>query len=75
MDACGSGLFESAKMAQLLSHFRELLRQISFNADEKISGLRCLTDEDTCGYSLSDFPDADLSQAEFDNLLLELDSQ
>jgi amino acid adenylation domain-containing protein len=70
-----SDMFEAAKIVRLLVHFRELLQQITSNADERILELRLLTDEDTHGYSLIDFPDADLSQADFDNLVLELDSQ
>jgi len=63
-------LYDDITITRMLEHFKNLLESIVANPDELISELRLLRDEATGGLSAADFPDAGLSQQDFENLIL-----
>ncbi len=65
-------LFIPATIKQLAKRFQVLLESIVANPQERISNLRLLSEEETSGCSHTNFPDAMLSQKEFENLVLEI---
>ena len=65
-------LFIPATIKQLAKRFQVLLESIVTNPQERISNLRLLSEEETSGCSHTSFPDAMLSQKEFENLVLEI---
>ncbi|MGH9848853.1 MAG: condensation domain-containing protein, partial [Blastocatellia bacterium] len=65
-------LYETATIRRMIGHFQTLLSGIIADPAARISELRLLSDEATQGLSPSDFPDAELSVREFENLLIEL---
>jgi len=65
-------LFIPATIKQLARRFRVLLESIVANPHERLSNLRFLSEEETSGYSHKSFPEASLSQKEFQNLVLEI---
>ena len=65
-------LFEASTIVQMLKSFQTLLQSIVAEPERRLSNLRLLTDEETGGYSISTFPDAELSQNEFEKLMMEI---
>jgi non-ribosomal peptide synthetase component F len=65
-------LFEQATIAKLLRQYQTLLESIVVNTDERLSGIRLLTEAESGGLAASDFPDAELSQKDFENLFLNI---
>jgi hypothetical protein len=65
-------LFEASTIVQMLKSFQTLLQSIVAEPECRLSNLRLLTDEETGGYSISTFPDAELSQNEFEKLMMEI---
>lgn len=65
-------LFEASTIVQMLKHFQTLLQSIVAEPEHRLRNLRLLTDEETGGYSTHDFPDAELSQSEFEKLMMEI---
>lgn len=65
-------LFEASTIAQILKSFQTLLQSIVAEPERRLSNLRLLTDEETGGYSINSFPDAELSQNEFEKLMMEV---
>ncbi|MGI2903862.1 condensation domain-containing protein [Tolypothrix sp. VBCCA 56010] len=65
-------LFEASTIVQMLQHFQTLLQSIVAEPEHRLRNLRLLTDEETGGYSTHDFPDAELSQSEFEKLMMEI---
>jgi hypothetical protein len=65
-------LFEAATMERMAGHYLTLLRSVSDDPGQPVSALRFLTEEETEGLTPSDFPDAELSQEDFENLVMEL---
>jgi len=63
-------LFDDSTITRMLEHFRNLLESIVLNPDEPISDLHLLRDEEMGGLSAADFPEAGLSQKDFENLIL-----
>ena len=66
-------LFNAETIAQMMKHFQTLLENIVANPQHKLSSLSFLTAAETGGYIPSDFPDAELSQKDFENLLAEIE--
>jgi non-ribosomal peptide synthetase component F len=62
-------LFDHADIRELISRFRTLLRDIVMNPDRRISNLHLLTAAQTSGLSPADFPDAGLTQEDFEDLV------
>jgi len=65
-------LFDRDTIARMIEHWQTLLRSIVENPDLQLSSLRMLTEAEMGGLTLSDFPIAELSQADFEKLCLEI---
>ncbi|MGA9771715.1 MAG: condensation domain-containing protein [Blastocatellia bacterium] len=70
--AYNTSLFKEKTIDKMIRHFQSLLEAIAINAGERISNLRLLDEAETAGLTSLDFPDAELSQEEFEQLVLEL---
>jgi amino acid adenylation domain-containing protein len=70
-----SDLFEAGAMKRMLAHFRNLLESIVEGPDQPLSSLRLLTEVESGGQGPSDFPVFQLSQSDFENILMEIDSE
>jgi len=73
--AYNTSLFEPETITRLLKHFQIMLEALVNDPDQHLSDVRLLSDEETNGYLLEDFPDADLSRKDFENLLTEIHTQ
>jgi amino acid adenylation domain-containing protein len=67
-------LFDDTTMKNMLAHFQTLLESIVEGPDQPISSLRLRSDAENEGRRLLDFPDIHMSQKDFENLLMEIDS-
>jgi non-ribosomal peptide synthetase component F len=65
-------LFDDTTIIRFLKHFRVLLEQIVADPEQRLSSLRLISEEETGGLTPSDFSDAELSQKDFENLLMAL---
>lgn len=65
-------LFETSTIVQMLKSFQTLLQSIVAEPERRLSNLILLTDEETGGYSINSFPDAELSQNDFEKLMVEI---
>ena len=65
-------LFNPATIKQLAKRFQVLLESIVTNPHERLSNLRLLSEDETSGLSHANFPEAMLSQKDFENLVLEI---
>jgi hypothetical protein len=65
-------LFDAETVRRLLGRFRTLLESIAADPGQRLSGLRLLSEEESGGLAPEDFPEADLSVRDFENLLLSL---
>ncbi len=65
-------LFYDSTIEWMRTHYLIILEAVLDEPDTQLSNLRLLTDEETGGRSAVDFPDAEMSQGEFENVILEL---
>ena len=65
-------LFEAETIKRMASHCQKLFEAIVTNPDQRLSDLPLFADGETEGYTASDFPEADLTQGDFEKLLLEI---
>jgi non-ribosomal peptide synthetase component F len=65
-------LYDETTVRRLLRRFETLLGEVVKNPGARLSELRLVEEEAAGGVAATDFPDAGLSQQEFENLLLEL---
>ena len=65
-------LFIPATIKQLARRFQVLLESIVTSPHERLSNLRFLLEDETRGFSHTSFPEAMLSQKDFENLVLEI---
>jgi amino acid adenylation domain-containing protein/non-ribosomal peptide synthase protein (TIGR01720 family) len=70
--AYNTDLFDGSTISEMISRFQNLLQLIVENPDERIADLRLISDTAADGFTLSDFPRADLSQKDFESLLSQL---
>lgn len=63
-------LFDSNTIALMAGHFQTLLESIIIDPQQPLTNLNMLTKTETDGYTASDFADSDISQKDFENLLL-----
>ena len=63
-------LFESDTIALMAGHFQTLLESIIIDPQQPLTNLNMLTKTETDGYTASDFTDSDISQKDFENLIL-----
>jgi non-ribosomal peptide synthetase component F len=62
-------LFEATTIERMIDHYRRLLEAVVDNPVQRLSDIRLITDTETGGAGVSDFPDADLSQMDFESLV------
>jgi non-ribosomal peptide synthetase component F len=65
-------LFEAETIDRMVGHYHRLLEAVVANSDQRLSDLPMLAESETAGYTPRDFPDADLSQRGFEDLILEI---
>jgi non-ribosomal peptide synthetase component F len=65
-------LFDGETIGRMIQHFQTLLAGIVADHEQRISELRLLTEAELEGLSPSDFAGVNLSQKEFENLILEI---
>jgi amino acid adenylation domain-containing protein len=66
-------IFDGAAIKKMANHFRTLLEIVAEGPDHPISSLRLLRDEESGNQGPLDFPDIQLSQKDFESILMELD--
>jgi amino acid adenylation domain-containing protein/non-ribosomal peptide synthase protein (TIGR01720 family) len=66
-------LFDDSEMMKMLMHYRRLLEEIVRSPDQPILSLRLLNDEDIPDQELPESLDVQLTPAEYENILLQLD--
>lgn len=67
-----ANLFEPSTIERMSSHFRNLLQAIVSDPGQRVSDLALFGDDETGGITPSAFTDIDLTQRDFENLLIEL---
>ncbi|HEX2268012.1 MAG TPA: condensation domain-containing protein, partial [Pyrinomonadaceae bacterium] len=65
-------LFDEATVAAMANRFLSLLEQVTEDPEKHLSEFQLLGDSETGGRTLQDFPDVEMTQQDFENLLLEL---
>lgn len=65
-------LFNRATIERISEQFRSLLEQIVEDPDQQLSGFRLMGAEETGGHTLTDFPGLEMTQEEFEKLILEI---
>jgi surfactin family lipopeptide synthetase A len=65
-------LFDASTIARFMRHYENVLGQITAEPDQTIADFRLLEEGETRGFDISQFPDADLSQADFESLILKI---
>jgi len=73
--AYNTSLFDAETITKLLEHFRIMLEAFVDNPEQRLSNVRWLSDEQTGGCLLEDFPEADLSRKDFENLMAGISDQ
>jgi non-ribosomal peptide synthetase component F len=66
------GLFAPDEAERMVVHFLTLLEGLTADLDAPISSVRHLSKDESIGLNLSDFPNADLTQKDFDTLVMQL---
>jgi non-ribosomal peptide synthetase component F len=65
-------LFDNAAIKKMLSHFQTLLENIVEDPNQPLSSLRIMSDMESKGQKPSDFADLQLSQKDFESILMEI---
>jgi hypothetical protein len=65
-------IFEATTIERMMDQYRRLLEAVVENPEQRLSDIHLITDEETGGYGSADFPDAELSQMDFENLVANL---
>jgi hypothetical protein len=65
-------MFDGAAIKKMLYHFQTLLENIVEDPGQTLSSLRLLSDAESKGQKALDFPDLQLSQKDFENILMEI---
>ena len=65
-------LFDRDFIAGMLRHYEMILEQMAEDPKQRLSNIRLMTETETEGYAPCDFPYAELSQRDFENLILEI---
>jgi non-ribosomal peptide synthetase component F len=61
-------IFEATTIERMMDQYRRLLEAVVENPEQRLSDIHLITDEETGGYGSADFPDAELSQMDFENM-------
>ena len=67
-----TALFDYSTVARMITHFRVLCASIVESPTRQLSELRLLEDAEVGGYTPLQFPDAHLSQQDFESVMLEI---
>jgi non-ribosomal peptide synthetase component F len=67
-------LFNRSRMKRMVGHYESLLKGILTDPGQRISSLRLMNEEETAGLTAAHFPKANLSQKQFEDLLLAINS-
>ncbi|HYW69964.1 MAG TPA: amino acid adenylation domain-containing protein, partial [Pyrinomonadaceae bacterium] len=70
--AYNTDLFDGATITEMVSRFQNLLQLIVEDPDQHIADFRLISNAAASGFSRTDFPRANLSQKDFENLLAQL---
>jgi len=65
-------IFEAPTIERMMDQYRRLLEAVVEDPEQRLSDIHLITDEETGGYGSADFPDAELSQMDFENLIANL---
>ena len=65
-------IFEATTIERMMDQYHRLLEAVVENSEQRLSDIHLITDEETGGYGSADFPDAELSQMDFENLVANL---
>jgi non-ribosomal peptide synthetase component F len=65
-------LFDDETIVRMLGHFETLLERVVAEPGERLTSLRMLSDDEVGGLAVQDFPDADLSQKDFETLFMNI---
>jgi len=68
-----TSLFDQATIAWMKDSFITLLEKIVLDPTQRLSEIQLIKEDRTCGLTVNDFPEANLSQRDFEALLFELD--
>jgi amino acid adenylation domain-containing protein len=67
-------LFNRSRMKRMVGHYESLLKGILTDPGQRISSLRLMNEEETAGLTAAHFPKANLSQKQFEDLLLAINN-
>jgi hypothetical protein len=73
--AYSSDLFDRSTIIRMQKQFRTLMESVLVDPDQPLSALSLLNQEEMGGLSTADFPDAELSQKDLENLVMSLDPE
>src|SRR5215210_4359760 len=62
-------LFEAATIDRMMDQYRRLLEAVVDHPEQRLSDIRLITETETGGFDVSDFPDAELRQINFESLV------
>ena len=65
-------IFEAPTIERMMDQYCRLLEAVVEDPEQRLSDIHLITDEETGGYGSADFPDAELSQMDFENLIANL---
>jgi acyl carrier protein len=68
-------LFDEETIARMIARFQTLLESVAADPEQRLASLRLLSEDEVDGLSVLDFPDADLSQKDFESLFMQFGRQ
>jgi hypothetical protein len=68
-------LFDEETIARMIDRFQTLLECVAADPEQRLASLRLLSEDEVDGLSILDFPDADLSQKDFESLFMQFGRQ
>ena len=67
-------MFDDSTIAKMIKHFQTLIGNLVADPQQHLSNSSFLTEDETMGLTAADFPEAGLSQKDFESLVLQLNS-
>jgi amino acid adenylation domain-containing protein len=67
-------IFADSTITKMIEHFQTLIENLVADPQQRLSNSSFLTEAETTGLTSSDFPEAGLSQKDFESLILQLNS-
>ena len=68
-------LFDASTIKRMITHFSILCESIVHSPAQHLAELRLLDDTEAAGYTPLDFPEAHLTQKDFESLLWEINKE